>query len=101
MSTIPARLARNLKTMRTWRKLSQDTTAHMLGVKRSSYSGYENGTAEPGLGILFMVQTTFGVGMDVLLTSDLSTLSEYALGQVMRGSTRARHIERNNATITA
>jgi transcriptional regulator with XRE-family HTH domain len=39
----------NIKLLRTRRGRSQEETAIALEVKRSSYSGYENGTAEPNL----------------------------------------------------
>ncbi len=42
----------NIKLLRTRRGRSQEETAIALEVKRSSYSGYENGTAEPSFELL-------------------------------------------------
>ena len=42
-------IGENLKFLRKNKKLSQEELATELGLTRSSYSGYENGVAEPNL----------------------------------------------------
>jgi len=39
----------NLKLLRKLAQKSQEEVAAALGLTRSSYSGYENGIAEPGI----------------------------------------------------
>jgi transcriptional regulator with XRE-family HTH domain len=45
--------------------------ADRLGVKRSSYSGWENGYSEPSLKDLQRIQHELQVGVDVLLNATL------------------------------
>ena len=42
----------NIKLLRKHRGRTQDDVAFALGMKRSTYSGYENEIAEPGLDAL-------------------------------------------------
>ena len=56
-----------------------------LDVKRSSWSGYENGTAEPPFELLLKVSEYFKVSIDKLLKVDLTVLSESQLGILERG----------------
>jgi transcriptional regulator with XRE-family HTH domain len=69
------RLAQNLRAIRTHMGYTQAVMASALNVTRSSYSGYENGTAEPSLDTLLTIQGRFQISADILLTHDLSTLS--------------------------
>lgn len=69
---IRARFGRNLKVLRTRHGYTQEVMASALEVKRSSYSGYENGRTEPDLGFLHRLQNRFDIGVDVLLEVDLA-----------------------------
>ncbi|MBX2974427.1 MAG: helix-turn-helix domain-containing protein, partial [Flavobacteriales bacterium] len=71
--------------LRTRRGRSQEETAVALDVKRSSYSGYENGSAEPSFDLLVRMSEYFKVPIDKLLRDDLTALSESQLGIVERG----------------
>jgi transcriptional regulator with XRE-family HTH domain len=75
----------NLKLLRARRGRSQEETAIGLDVKRSSWSGYENGSAEPPLDLLVRISDYFRVGLDRLLKDDLTKLSESQLGILERG----------------
>lgn len=75
----------NIKLLRTRRGRSQEETAIALDVKRSSWSGYENGSAEPSLDLLVRISGYFKVGLDKLLKDDLTALSESQLGILERG----------------
>ena len=44
--------ASNVKFLRKRKNRTQDDVAVALNMKRSTLSGYENGVAEPGIGIL-------------------------------------------------
>lgn len=78
--TLQERLARNLKTIRQREGLTQDMMAFAVGngCKRSSWSGYENGTTEPSVQVLWQVQGRFGIGVDVLFTTDLWNCPRHA-----------------------
>jgi transcriptional regulator with XRE-family HTH domain len=75
----------NLKLLRARRGRSQEETAIGLDVKRSSWSGYENGSAEPPLDLLVRISNHFRVSVDRLLKDDLTSLSESQLGILERG----------------
>jgi DNA-binding XRE family transcriptional regulator len=61
----------NLRAMRQHLDMSQQQMADRLGVKRSSYSGWENGYSEPSLKDLQRIQHELQVGVDVLLNATL------------------------------
>ena len=60
-------LTKNLKQLRGKRGLSQKRVADMNGLTRSSYSGYENGVAEPNLCTLVKLSKFFNVSLDELI----------------------------------
>lgn len=72
-------LASNLKVLRAYRKHSQEDAARILDVKRSSYSGYENGGAEPKLELLVRMAKHFRVSLDALLTVDMAGMQKSTL----------------------
>ncbi len=69
-------LSSNLKILRKNRKKSQEDVAQDLGLTRSSYSGYENGVAEPGIENLVKMSKYYRIPMDDLLQKNLEELSE-------------------------
>jgi transcriptional regulator with XRE-family HTH domain len=75
----------NIKLLRQRRGRSQEEVAIGLDIKRSSYSGYENGTAEPPFELLLRVGEYFKVSIDKLLKADLNSLSESQLSTLERG----------------
>jgi len=60
-------LPTNLKRLRKKRKVSQQRVADMNGLTRSSYSGYENGIAEPNLCTLVKLSKYYGTTLDILI----------------------------------
>lgn len=80
-----ANFGANIKLLRQRRGRSQEEVAIALDVKRSSYSGYENGSAEPHLDLLIRISEYFKVSVDKLLKHDLTVLSESQLGILERG----------------
>ncbi|MCC6541389.1 MAG: helix-turn-helix domain-containing protein [Flavobacteriales bacterium] len=75
----------NIKLLRQRRGRSQEEVAVALDVKRSSYSGYENGSAEPSFDLLVRMSEYFKVSIDKLLKDDLPALSESQIGILERG----------------
>ena len=49
----------NIKILRKRRRLSQEHVAEQLGVKRTSLSGYENGSVQPPFEVLIKVSEYF------------------------------------------
>ncbi|MEZ4932376.1 MAG: helix-turn-helix transcriptional regulator [Saprospiraceae bacterium] len=61
----------NLKRLRKARRYSQVEMGKQFGVAQGSYSGWENG-AEPDYKTLIAIAEFFGVGIDEMLTKDLT-----------------------------
>jgi transcriptional regulator with XRE-family HTH domain len=66
----------NLKLLRKRVKRSQEEVAQDLGLTRSSYSGYENGVAQPGIDLLVALCDYYRIPIDDFLRKDLESLSE-------------------------
>ena len=75
----------NIKFLRKHRNRTQDDVAHALKMKRSTFSGYENGIAEPGISALTAISKYFGIAVDTLIKIDLSKLSESQLYELEHG----------------
>jgi transcriptional regulator with XRE-family HTH domain len=56
----------NLKILRKKRKLSQQRVADMLQIKRSTYSGWENGISEPNIAMLKKFALYHKITLDLL-----------------------------------
>jgi transcriptional regulator with XRE-family HTH domain len=78
--------SQNIKLLRKRRNRTQDELAHILGMKRSTLSGYENEVAEPGIQALMAFSKYFGVAVDTLIRVDLNSLSESQLSELERGN---------------
>jgi transcriptional regulator with XRE-family HTH domain len=75
----------NLKLLRKRRKLSQEEIANELGLTRSSYSGYENGVAEPNLTTLTKFSSYYHISLDKLIKRDLNKVSEVEWDKIDQG----------------
>src|SRR5690606_26915938 len=75
----------NIKLLRQRRGRSQEEVSIGLDIKRSSYSGYENGSAEPPFDLLVRISEYYKLSIDKLLKEDLTSLSESQLGILERG----------------
>lgn len=78
-------LSTNLKLLRKVRKMSQEDVAQELGLTRSSYSGYENGVAEPGIGNMIRMSRFFKISLDDLVKQDLGELSDSDWESIKKG----------------
>lgn len=66
----------NLKQLRKRLKKSQEEVSSDLGLTRSSYSGYENGVAQPNIENLILFSQYYHVSIDELLKSDFEKYGE-------------------------
>ena len=78
--------SQNIKLLRRRRNRTQDELSHILGMKRSTLSGYENEVAEPGIQALMAFSKYFGVAVDTLIRVPLGQLSESQLSELERGN---------------
>lgn len=76
----------NLKVLRKRRKRTQDDVAFTLNMKRSTYSGYENGVAQPGMQALIVLSEYYKISIDTLLKTNLSALTESQIRMLETGN---------------
>lgn len=70
------RLGENIKILRKRHKKSQEEMSAIFGLTRSSYSGYENGVAEPSFETLKLICAHYKISLDFLANTDFTKLSE-------------------------
>jgi len=75
-------IGQNLKFLRKRKEISQEEMAKKLGIPRSSYSGYENGVAEPPFDLLIKLADSLNISLDILLREDISAFSENKLSEI-------------------
>ncbi len=69
------KIGSNIKLLRKRMGKSQEEVATIFGLTRSSYSGYENGVADPGIETLIQVSDYFNVPLDTLMRKDFNTFT--------------------------
>ena len=75
----------NLQLLRKRKGRSQGELAEFLGTTRSSLSGYETDSNEPGFEILVKLSDYFGISTDILLRKDLTRMKEFQLKELEQG----------------
>lgn len=75
----------NIKFLRKRKHLTQEMLADVLGMKRSTLSGYENLVAMPGIEELLIFSGYFNIAVDTLLKVNLSKISEKQMREIERG----------------
>ncbi len=79
------KVGNNLKLLRKNRKMSQEEVSKRLGLTRSTYSGYENGVAEPSLETMVQLSDFYKVGIDELVRKDFATFTEKDWSKIDKG----------------
>jgi transcriptional regulator with XRE-family HTH domain len=74
----------NLKFLRMRRRKSQVDLADILGLTRTTLSGYEK-NVQPPFRILIKIAEYFKISLDALIRYDLKQLSEFQLSQIENG----------------
>src|SRR5436190_24338500 len=79
--------AKNLRFLRLRRKRTQDVIAREIGILRSSYNSYENGSiVNPTIEALLKFSKYFRMSVDTLIKIDISNISESQLLDLERGA---------------
>lgn len=78
-------IGENLKLLRKRRGVSQEEIATELGLTRSTYSGYENGIAEPSIETLIKISAYYDMSLDKFIKRDLTRISEKDWDKIARG----------------
>lgn len=78
-------IGNNLKLLRKRLQKSQEEVANDLNLTRSSYSGYENGVAQPSLESLIHLSKYYKVSIDDMVKKDFGTYNENELSKIDQG----------------
>lgn len=65
-------VGKNIRKLRTVKKLSQAAFAELFGLARPSVGAYEEGRSEPKMETLIQIAHHFGLSVDLLLTKELT-----------------------------
>lgn len=66
------------------RTCTQQRVADAIGVLRSTYSGWECGSAEPGLSNLVKLSDYFGISLDRLTRENFNKMSDWSFEVALR-----------------
>lgn len=69
-------ISKNIKFLRSLKGFTQEQLAEKLGIKRSLLGAYEESRADPRLNTLLRLSEQFHTTVDILISKDLSKLSE-------------------------
>lgn len=70
-------IGKNIRKIRTVKKLSQAAFADLFGLARPSVGAYEEGRSEPKMETLIQIAQHFGLSVDLLLTKELTVNELY------------------------
>lgn len=70
-------VGKNIRKIRTVKKLSQAAFAELFGLARPSVGAYEEGRSEPKMETLIQIAQHFGLSVDLLLTKELTVNDLY------------------------
>lgn len=70
-------VGKNIRKLRTVKKLSQAAFAELFGLARPSVGAYEEGRSEPKMETLIQIAQHFGLSVDLLLTKELTVNELY------------------------
>lgn len=65
----------NLKRLRQIYDLNKTDLSRKTGIPRSSLTGYEKGSNEPTLSVIFKIAEAFNISVQTLTTIDISSIS--------------------------
>lgn len=77
ISTFKMYFGKNIKKIRSIKKLSQLAFADIFGLKRSSVGSYEEGRAEPKLEIIIKIAEHFNISVDSLVNREITVNELY------------------------
>ncbi|WP_258105322.1 helix-turn-helix transcriptional regulator [Marinoscillum sp. MHG1-6] len=69
---------KNLKFLRSQKKLSQEQFALEIGLNRGNIASYEKGTAEPSVNNLLKIVKFFNIDLSDIVEKDLTLSNEFA-----------------------
>ncbi len=88
-------IGKNIKKIRSVRKLSQQQFSALFKLSRTSVGAYEEERAEPKIETLIQIAHYFGLSIDVLLTKELSVNDLYHIDVLNQRLDKAHKIKEN------
>jgi transcriptional regulator with XRE-family HTH domain len=82
-------VGKNIRKLRTVKKLSQAAFAELFGLARPSVGAYEEGRSEPKMETLTRIAQYFGLSVDLLLTKELTVNELYNFDVFREGTADA------------
>lgn len=70
-------IGKNIKKIRTVKKINQADFADLFGLARASVGSYEEGRAEPKVDTIIAIANHFGISIDLLLKKELTVNELY------------------------
>lgn len=70
-------IGKNIRKIRSIKKLSQSEFAELFDLKRASIGSYEEGRAEPKMDVIIRIARHFNISLDDLLTKELTVNQLY------------------------
>jgi len=86
-------IGKNIKKIRTVRKLSQQQFSELFSLSRTSVGAYEEERAEPKVETLIQIAHYFGLSIDVILTKELSVNDLYNIDVLNQRLDKAHNIK--------
>ncbi len=86
-------IGKNIKKIRTAKKLSQAKLAEIFDLNRGSVGAYEEGRAEPKIETIIQMANYFGLSIDILLSKELSTNELYHFNILNQKMDQAHHFK--------
>ena len=87
-------IGKNIKRIRTTKKLSQSQFAEVFNLTRGSVGAYEEGRAEPKIDTIIQIANYFSLSIDLLLNKELTVNDLYHFDVLNQKLDEAHHFQR-------
>ncbi len=87
-------IGKNIKRIRSIKKLSQSQFAELFDLNRGSVAAYEEGRAEPKLDTIIQIANYFSFSIDLLLNTELQANELLSLNVLKEKLDKAHHFEK-------
>ncbi|MGL1885258.1 MAG: helix-turn-helix domain-containing protein [Reichenbachiella sp.] len=84
-------IGKNIKKIRSVKKLSQSQFGDLFGLNRGAVGAYEEERSEPKIESLMQIASHFNLSIDILLTKELTTVELYKFNILNKKMDEAHH----------
>ena len=93
-------IGKNIKKIRTVKKLSQTQFGELFGMSRGTIGAYEEERAEPKIEGIIQIAKHFGLSVDVLLIKELTVNELFSFNILNKKFNEAHHFDESSTTST-